>query len=699
VQNEEFDFLMKSGEIRTWLFSLEPITIGGEPCLIGVSLDITERKEMENELREAMKRADAANRAKSEFLARMSHEIRTPIHGVMGTLDLLGDTELGQEQRQYVSMSKASAETLLNVINEILDFSKIEAGKLVLESKEFELHTMLEEALETVAVPAHRKGLEVILQVSDGVPGALIGDEGRLRQVLINLLGNAVKFTTQGEIVLRVEVETVDEKEAALHFSIRDTGIGIPREKQEILFQPFEQVDGSDQRKYGGTGLGLSICKQLVALMGGHTWFKSWPGEGSVFHFIVRFKKQDVSAPPVNAPEIAPELRGTQLLLVDDNATCRSILRNQLVEWGFQVTEAESGHAAIKELEDARGTARKYSIILLDKEMPAMDGLATTRQILQNSAQNYSIVMMLPSNNISNDFASGQELGISHYLIKPVKKSELLKIVLKALGEGKNEKEPDEKAIQQHSDGYASHLNVLVAEDNATSQLIVKKILEKAGHNVQIAITGIESIRMLKEGKYDLVLMDVEMPEMSGLEATRIIRKTETGSNRHIPIIAMTAYAMKEDRQRCLDAGMDTYLSKPVNVEELHKVIRGLSSKRNNGSSIVDIDAALKFVGGDKEILKEVVRVFVQDDYPKQLRNLKDGISRHDAEAVKAAAHSIKGAVRSIGSMPTGNIALRLEEMGRNNNLTGAEAALQELEQGVTNVKEYYEQYNGPKAQ
>jgi PAS domain S-box-containing protein len=736
VSNEEFEFRVKSGEIRHWLYSAEIINIGDEPCLIVMSIDITERKNMEDELRThknhleelvqertnelgslnkqlekelvkrkrieeklltAVRNADAANRAKSDFLARMSHEIRTPIHGVTGTLDLLRDTELGKEQRQYVNLAKTSAETLLNVINDILDFSKIEAGKIDLENRDFNLHAVLEEAIASMAVPAHKKGLEILLQVSRDIPAALVGDAGRLRQVLVNLLGNAVKFTERGEIVLRVNVEADGEKEAELHFSVRDTGIGIPEEKQELLFHPFEQVDGSMNRKYGGSGLGLSICQQLVNMMSGRIWFTSWLGEGSVFHFTAKFGKQASGERADSLTEIPPDLRGMPLLLIEDNATCRAILRDTLNRWGFQVTEADNSRSALRELEDAKGTSHYFRIILLDKTLPTMNGFAVAEQILRAPALRTDIVMMLTADDISDDFARCQELGISHYMVKPIKESELQNIILTALGHAKTAKEAKKQASPRQPKTEVPHLRILVAEDNATSQLIAKKTLEKAGHAVQIAGTGVEAIRMVKEGAFDLVLMDVEMPEMNGLEATRFIRKTEKESGQHIPIIAMTAYAMKEDRQRCLEAGMDAYLSKPVNPDELYRVIGGFSFGKDT-NEVMDIKAALELVGGDEDILREVVGVFLEQDYPEQLQRLKDGIDQHDAQAVKAAAHSIKGAVRSFGGSALSSTALRLEEMGRNNDLSGAGAALQELEQEAIQFADFFAQYSQPRA-
>jgi PAS domain S-box-containing protein len=728
-QNMEMRSRTKSGEIRVGLASAEIINIGGEPCRIVAITEITERKKMEDELRNAMIKADAANQAKGDFLARMSHEIRTPIHGIMGTLDLLRDTELAQEQRQYLNMARNSADTLLNVINQILDFSKIEAGKIKLENINFNLRKTVEEALSTVAVLAHKKRLEVLLQVSRDIPVKVTGDAVRLQQVLVNLLGNAIKFTEKGEIVLHVGIETEGETEVELHFSIRDTGIGIPKDKEGLLFNPFEQVDGSNSRKYGGTGLGLSICKELVKLMNGRIWFTTKPGEGSVFQFTAKFGKQAVGECNESLPQIPSDLRGLPLLVIDDNATCRSILRDTLKEYGFQVTEADNVSSGLEELEFAKGTSRQFILVLLDKTLPTADVFAAGEQIMLDTAMRPGLVMMLPSDNISSDFAMCQELGISHYLNKPIKESDLIDVILSALGHTKTNKETSKLATPNT---VLSKLRILVAEDNITSQLIVKTKLEKAGHSLQIANNGIEAIRMAKEGAFDLILMDFEMPEMNGLEATRLIRKTEQESGQHIPIIAMTAYAMKEDKQKCLDAGMDAYLSKPVKLDELNNVVNDIALKinaksdvieikkandvslnnntksdvieikkandvslnNNTKSDVMDIKAALELVEGDEDILKEVIGVFLEQDYPEQLKRLKDGIGQHDAPAVRVAAHCIKGAVRSFGCATFASTALQLEEMGRNDNLTGATEALQKLEEEEKQFSDLFAQYS-----
>jgi two-component system sensor histidine kinase/response regulator len=693
-QNLEIHSRMKSGEIRVGLASVETINIGGEPCRLMAITDITERKQMEDELRKAMARADAANQAKSDFLARMSHEIRTPIHGVMGTLDLLRETELGQEQCQYVNMARASADILLNVINQVLDFSRIEVGKIKLENADFNLRTKAEEALSTVAILAHRKGLEAMLEVSRRVPAIVNGDAARLQQVLVNLLGNAIKFTEKGEIVLRVGVETTTGADIELHFSVSDTGIGIPPEKRDLLFHPFEQVDGSNSRRYGGSGLGLSICKQLVTMMNGRIWFDSSPGTGSVFHFTAKFGKQAGSELPDNAPQVPRGLHGMRILVVDDNATYRSILRETLSAYGFQVAEAPDIEAAFKELESARGTSSEFRIVLLDKTLPTTDVFAASRTILHDPSSRPALVMMLASDNIAEDFASCRNSGISRYLVKPVKESDLINVILAALGQESVDAKESRPPAPADLNAPVPLLRILVAEDNVTSQLIVKTKLEKVGHTVRMAANGREAVRMAKEGVYDLILMDFEMPEMNGLEATRLIREMERTSGKHIPIIAMTAYAMKEDKEKCLEAGMDAYLSKPVKLDELHKTVNEISAELYPETYVLDIKKGLELVEGDENTLKEVVRIFLKEDYPEQLQRLKVGISAGDTQAARIAAHGIKGAARSFGSASLAGAALQLEEMGKKNDFTGAPEALQKLEAEARRLADFFTRYS-----
>jgi len=668
--------------------------------------ELAERKNIEKALRQAKDTADVANKAKSEFLARMSHEIRTPIHGIMGTLDLVMSSRLEREQRQYLDMAKSSADSLLNVINDILDFSKIEAGKMEIENIDFNLPATVDETCETMAVSAFRKGLELTCHLANDVPRALIGDSARLRQILINLVGNSIKFTGHGEIAVSATLERETKKEVIIHFMVRDTGIGILPESQNMIFENFQQADGSVSRQYGGTGLGLTICRQLVSQMGGRIWLESTSGQGSTFHFTVKFAKQSQRKQKALLPVDMPELKDLPLLLVDDNMASRLILAEVLDNWGFRVTAVDNGPAAIQELSRTRNTSESFRLILLDKNMPTIDGFAVAEKILQESAHSHDIIMMLPPDNVSNDLSRCQELGISVHVVKPMRRPVLREAVLKVLGLSPPEQEEVIQVIP--SDAGRMHLRILIAEDNPTSQLIARKTLEKMGHTVEIAGNGLEEVRLFEEGDYDLVLTDVEMPIMDGFEATRRIKRIQKDKGQNIPIIAMTAYAQKEDREKCLASGMDSYLSKPVKADDLHAILNELFKQEessadipvvesnsvsetididavipvvepNNGNKAVDMAAAMEVFGDDMELLKEASGLFVDEDYPEQIKLLRDGIEQQDPAVVKAAAHSIKGAARSLGGMGLGEAAFRLEQMGRDGDLTGVEEQIEEM--------------------
>jgi PAS domain S-box-containing protein len=724
LDQEEATSVDTAGEIHYSLTTKVPLfdSAGQVTGIAGMGRDITARRAMEEAARESNRElqeatdwanklaleAESANRSKSEFLANMSHEIRTPMNGVLGMNGLLLGSDLNKEQRHFAEVVDASARSLLTLIDDILDFSKVEAGKLEIDCVDFNLQVMMDGFAEMMAERVAEKRLEFICAVAPDVTVNLQGDPGRLRQVLLNLVSNAMKFTHQGEVAVRVSLIAETDADVSLRFAVRDTGIGIPAEKQQMLFTSFTQVDASTTRKYGGTGLGLAISKKLVELMGGKIGLESKEGEGSELWFTLPLAKQ-----PADRQVVSPKvsLTGARILAVDDNATNREVLTAQLQSWGVVVTAVESGAKALVALRQAVETGSPFDLAILDMMMPDMDGASLGHAIVADNALKETPLVMMTSLGERGDAIRLKEIGFAAYLTKPVRQSDLYDCLVTVLNGGKQR--PTRALITRHNlrEVRRGSARILLVEDNLTNQEVANGMLRRLGWHASVTANGKEAIQALEKEIYDLVLMDVQMPEMDGYEATRVIRDPQSAVlNHNIPIIATTAHAMQGDGEKCLAAGMSDYLSKPIDPKKLAQVVEKWLQRKAHGASeeasvkqaassltppskpvvmsaVFNRETFLERMMGDQEFARDIVDSFVKE-LPAQLNNLAQGFARKDLESIWKQAHKLKGSASNVGGDALRDVAFKMEKAGKAGDLEEVTRSISELEAQAALLKE-----------